>query len=91
MNAGRYGPSGRAAGNRRSFWPKLVCIGEGVPNSAIDEVGTVIDELFSLCILHTDLHKLLEGRVIAVVPVLEFVEVRLDGPRDSLDGHSMLD
>lgn len=45
-------------------------MGKVVPDSAVDEVGTVVDELSSLGVLHTDLHELLQGGVISVVPVL---------------------
>jgi hypothetical protein len=50
----------------------------------------VIDKLSSLGVLHTDLHELLEGRVIAMIPILELVEVGLDLGGDSLYRHSML-
>ncbi len=50
----------------------------------------MIDELSSLGVLHTDLHELLEGGVITVIPVFELVEVGFDGARDSFYGHSML-
>jgi len=40
-----------------------------LPDTAIDKVGTMIDELSSLGVLHTDLHELLEGGVITVIPV----------------------
>ena len=46
-----------------------------VPDSAIEDVGAVIDEVLAFEVFHADLHELLEGRVIAVVPVFEFVEI----------------
>jgi hypothetical protein len=61
-----------------------------LPDTAIDKVGTMIDELSSLGVLHTDLHELLEGGVITVIPVFELVEVGFDGARHSFYGHSML-
>jgi hypothetical protein len=44
-------------------------MGGGVPHSAIDDVGTMVDHLFSFAILHCDLHEFFEGGVVAVVPV----------------------
>lgn len=58
-----------------------------VPDSAVDEVGTVVDELSSLGVLHTDLHELLQGGVVSVVPVLELIEVGLDGAGHSFYRH----
>jgi hypothetical protein len=65
-------------------------IGSELPNSAVDEVRTVIDHLSSLGVLHTDLHELLEGGVVAVVPILQLVEIRLDWAGYSLDRHLIL-
>lgn len=62
-------------------------MGKVVPDSAVDEVGTVVDELSSLGVLHTDLHELLQGRVVSVVPVLELIEVGLDGAGHSFYRH----
>lgn len=45
----------------------------------------MIDHLPSLGILHTDLHKALEGRIVAMIPILELIEVRLNGSRYSFD------
>jgi hypothetical protein len=45
----------------------------------------MVDHLPPFGILHTDLHELLECRVITVVPILELIEVRLDGSRYSFD------
>ena len=89
-SGGRYEPWGRAAGNHRSFLRGTVLFMGELPDTAIDKVGTMIDELSSLGVLHTDLHELLEGGVITVIPVFELVEVGFDGARDSFYGHSML-
>ena len=48
-------------------------------------MGTVVDHLSALGVLHTDLHELLEGGVIAVVPVLKLIEVGLNWAGNSLD------
>ena len=48
-----------------------------VPDSAVEHMGAVVDHLLALGILHTDLHELLEDRIIPVVVVFEFVEERL--------------
>ena len=48
-----------------------------VPDPAVNDVGTVVHPLSRPGVFHTDLHKLLKGRVVAVVPVLQLVEVRL--------------
>ena len=53
-------------------------MGTGVPDTAVDEVGTVVYELFATCVLHTNLHEFLVGGVVTVVPVLQLVEVGLD-------------
>jgi hypothetical protein len=45
----------------------------------------MVDHLAALAVLHTDLHELLEGGVVAVVPILELIEVGLDRPWHSLD------
>ena len=53
-------------------------------------MSTVIDELSSLRVLHTDLHKLLQGRVVTVIPIFELIEVGLDGAGYSLYGHEQV-
>jgi hypothetical protein len=60
---------------------------EGVPDSAVEDVRTMVDHLSALAVLHTDLHELLESGVISVVPVFELVEVGLDGSGHSLYAH----
>ena len=49
-----------------------------VPDTAVNEVCTVVYDLLSAGVLHTDLHEFLVGGVVTVVPVLQLVEVGLD-------------
>jgi hypothetical protein len=49
-----------------------------LPNTAIDEVSSMVDNLLASAVFHCDFHKLLEDRIVAVVPIPVFVEVRLD-------------
>jgi hypothetical protein len=56
-----------------------------IPHPSINKMSSVIDHLPPFRVLHTDLHKLLEGRVITVIPILELIEVWLNGSRNSLD------
>lgn len=49
-----------------------------VPDTAINEVGSMVDDRLASAVLHGDFHKLLEDWVVAVVPILEFVIVGLN-------------
>ncbi len=53
-----------------------------IPDAAINEVSSVVDDLFASAILHSDFHKLLVNRIVTMVPVLEFVKVWLDVGRN---------
>ena len=47
----------------------------------------MIDDSFAFSIFHTDFHEFLEGGVISMIPILELVEVRLNGGRNTFDRH----
>ena len=49
-----------------------------LPDTTINEVSSVVDDLFASAVLHSDFHKLLEDRIVTMVIVLEFVHVWLD-------------
>jgi len=49
-----------------------------LPDTTINEVRSVVDDLFASAVLHSDFHKLLEDRIVTMVIVLEFVHVWLD-------------
>ncbi len=54
-----------------------VWIGKYLPDSAVEDMGSMIDEFFAPGVFHTNLHEFFEGGVISVVPVLELIEVGL--------------
>lgn len=48
-----------------------------LPYSPVENESTMIDKLATFAVLLPDFHELLEDRIVAMIPVFQFVEVRI--------------
>ncbi len=51
---------------------------EDVPNSSVDDVCSMIDELTAFCVLGCNFHEFFEDWIVSVVVIFELVVVTLD-------------
>ena len=73
----KYQPSNLSEWNHQNFSPLLIYIVLQLPDSSVNDMSSMIDYPFSSGILGNNLGKLLESRVVTMIPIPQLIDVRL--------------